>query len=123
MDGVGFILVGINGPAYNFTEYGLTDNRGNFTATLIIPTSISGNHTLIAQSRTGAIANAVINVPDLSGPKGDTGATGDKGVKGAAGPAGNDADSTMVYVAIIISVIAALISIVALVKDREPDDD
>ncbi len=120
---VAFTLIGIDGSAYNFTDYGATDNLGNFTTTLIIPTSISGNHTLIAVTKTGATANAAITVPDLTGPKGDTGDTGNKGAKGSTGPAGDNADSTLVYVAIIISVIAAVISIAALVKDREPDDE
>ncbi len=123
MEGVGFILVGTAGPAYNFTDYGLTDTLGNFTVTLIVPTSISGNYTLMAQTRTGATANTAITVPDLTGPKGDTGETGDKGAKGATGPAGNSADSTILYAAIIISIIAAVIAIVSLLKDREPDDE
>jgi hypothetical protein len=123
MERVGFILVGTTGPAYNFTDYGITDNLGNFTVTLIVPTSISGNYTLMAQTRTGATANTAIIVPDLTGPKGDTGNTGDKGAKGATGSTGKDADNTMVYAAIIVSVIAAIIAVASLVKDREPDDD
>ena len=123
MEGVGFILVSATGPAFNFTDIAVTDNLGNFTITLIIPTSINGNYTLMAQTRTGTTANAAITVPDLTGPKGDTGETGDKGAKGAAGPAGKDAESTMLYAAIIISIIAAVISIASLVKDREPDDE
>jgi hypothetical protein len=107
---------------FNFTDFGVTDNMGNFSTALIIPTSISGNHTLIAQTRTGASANAAITVPDLTGPKGDTGATGDRGSKGATGPAGKDQDSSLIYVAIGISVVAVVISIWALVKDREPDE-
>jgi hypothetical protein len=123
MEGVGFILVGSTGSAYNFTDYGLTDTLGNFTVTLIVPTSINGNYTLMAQTRTGATANAAIIVPDLTGPKGDTGETGDKGAKGATGPEGDSADSTMLYAAIIISIIAAVISIIALVKDRDSEDE
>jgi len=121
---VAFTMVG-NSPnsAYNFTDYAMTDNLGNFTTTLIVPTSISGNYTLIAGTRTGITANAAITVPDLTGPKGDTGDTGNKGPKGATGPTGEAADNTMVYVAIIISVIAAAISILALLKDRETDEE
>ena len=122
MDGAGFILVGATGPAFNFTDIAVTDNLGNFTVTLIIPTSISGNYTLMAQTRTGATANTAIIVPDLTGPKGDTGETGDKGAKGSTGPAGENADSIMVYAAIIISVIAAIIAVMAFVKDREPEE-
>jgi hypothetical protein len=123
MEGVGFILVGVTGPAFNFTDIGVTDNLGNFTVTLIIPTSISGNYTLMAQTRTGATANTAIIVPDLTGSKGDTGETGDKGAKGATGPAGEAADNTVLYAAIIISIIAAVIAIASLLKDRETDDD
>jgi hypothetical protein len=133
-DGVVFTLADISSASstgysfavyssvYNFTDVGITDSLGNFTTTLIVPTSISGNHTLIAQTTTGATANADITVPDLTGPKGDTGATGDKGAKGATGAAGKDQDSTLIYVAIGISVVAVVISIWSLVKDREPDD-
>jgi hypothetical protein len=113
----------ISSAVYNFTDFGVTDNLGNFTVTLIVPTSISGNYTLMAQTRTGITANTAITVPDLTGPKGDTGDTGDRGAKGSTGPAGEAADSTMVYVAIIISVIAAAISIFALLKDRETDEE
>lgn len=121
---VAFTLVG-NTPnsAYNFTDYGATDNLGNFTVTLVIPTSISGNYTLIVGTKTGITVNATIAVPDLTGPKGDTGDDGDRGAKGATGPAGENADSTMVYAAIIISIVAAVISIMSLVRDREPDDE
>jgi hypothetical protein len=122
MEGVGFILVGATGAAYNFTDITVTDTLGNFTVTLIVPTSISGNHTLMAQTRTGATANTAIVVPDLTGPKGDTGETGDKGAKGSTGPAGENADSIMVYVAIIVSIIAAIIAVAAFVKDREPEE-
>lgn len=122
MDGVGFVLAGAIGPVFNFTDIGVTDNLGNFSVTLIIPTSISGNYTLMAQTRTGAMANTAIIVPDLTGPKGDTGQTGDKGAKGSTGPAGENADSIMVYAAIIISVIAAIVAVMAFVKDREPEE-
>jgi hypothetical protein len=109
--------------AYNFTDYAITDNLGNFTSTLIVPTSICGNYTLVAGTQTRLTANTVITVPDLTGPKGDTGDTGDKGSKGTTGPAGEAADSTLAYVAIIVSVIAAVISIASLLKDREPDEE
>ncbi|MCW3983895.1 MAG: collagen-like protein [Candidatus Bathyarchaeota archaeon] len=118
-----FTMLGTAYSSYNFTDYAVTDTLGNFTLTLIIPTSISGNYTLIAGTQTGATANAAITVPDLTGPKGDTGATGDRGPKGAAGPAGKDADNTILYAALIVSIIAAVISIASLLRDREPDDD
>lgn len=123
MDGVGFILIGATGPAFNFTDIAVTDTQGNFTVTLIVPTSLSGNYTLMAQTRTGAAADAAITVPDLTGPKGDTGEDGDRGPKGSAGEAGEAADSTLVYVAIIVSVIAAVLSAASLLRDREPDDE
>ena len=118
-----FTMVGSDYTSYNFTDYGMTDTLGNFTATLIIPTSINGNYTLMALTQTGAQANTAITVPDLTGPKGDTGGDGDKGAKGATGPAGKDADNTILYAALIISIIAAVISIASLLKDRETDDD
>ncbi|MCW3998702.1 MAG: hypothetical protein NWE93_00500 [Candidatus Bathyarchaeota archaeon] len=109
--------------AFNFTDYAFADAQGNFTATLIIPTSLSGNYTLLAATRTGLTANASITVPDLTGPKGDTGEAGDRGPKGTAGIDAEAADGTLVYVAIIISVIAAVVSVASLLRDREPDED
>jgi len=110
--------------AFNFTDIAVADNQGNFTATLIVPTSLNGNYTLFAATRTGLTANASITVPDLTGPKGDTGDDGDRGPKGVAGEAGETAaDSTLVYVAIIVSVIAAVLSAASLLRDREPDDE
>lgn len=109
--------------AYNFTDIGVTDALGNFTTTLIVPTSISGNYTLMAQSRTGLTANTAIIVPDLTGSQGETGEDGDRGAKGATGPAGKDADSTLMYVAVILSVIAIVVSIMGLLKSRGDDDD
>jgi hypothetical protein len=124
MDAVAFMLLDSNRiPVYNFTDFAITDTQGNFTVTLIVPTSMHGNHTLIAATRTGNTVNAAITVPDLTGPKGDTGDTGAKGAKGATGAAGTAADNTLLYAAIIISVIAAIISVVALLRDREPDDE
>jgi hypothetical protein len=108
---------------YNFTDYGVTDALGNFTTTLIIPTSISGNYTLTAQTKTGLTANTPAVVPDLTGPKGDTGETGAKGAKGTAGPVGKDADNTILYIAVIISIIAAVIAVLALIKNRETYED
>jgi hypothetical protein len=122
MEGVGFVLVGATGPVFNFTDFSVTDNLGNFTTTLIIPTSISGNYTLVVATRSGVTSNTAIIVPDLTGPKGDTGDTGDKGAKGTTGAAGKDADSTTLYIAVIISIVAIVISLAALFKDREPDE-
>jgi hypothetical protein len=109
--------------AYNFTDIGLTDTLGNFTITLIVPTSINGNYTLMAQSRTGLTANTAIIVPNLAGPQGATGETGDRGAKGATGPAGKDADGTLMYVAVILSVIAIIASLMAFLKNRGDDDE
>jgi len=96
--------------AFNFTDIAVADNQGNFTATLIVPTSLNGNYTIFAATRTGLTANASITVPDLTGPKGDTGDDGDRGPKGVAGESGEASDGTLVYVAIIVSVIAAVLS-------------
>ena len=123
MEAVGFILRGTTGPAFNFTDIAVTDTLGNLSVTMIIPTSISGNYTLMAQARTGATANTAIVVPDLTGAKGDAGEAGDKGAKGTAGSAGKDADDTILYAAVIMSIIAIVISIVSLFKDRESDEE
>jgi hypothetical protein len=109
--------------AYNFTDIAATDTLGNFTITLIVPTSINGNYTLMAQSRTGLVANTAIIVPDLTGPQGETGEDGDRGAKGATGPAGKDADSTLMYAAVILSVIAIVLSVMAFLKNRGNDED
>jgi len=109
--------------AYNFTDVGVADNQGNFTATLIVPTSLNGNYTLFAATRTGLTANASITVPDLTGPKGDTGDDGDRGPKGVAGESDGASDGTLVYVAIVVSVIAVVLSAASLLRGREPDDE
>ncbi len=122
-DVVTFSLIDSGNPPYPFTDIALADAQGNFNLTLIIPTSISGNHTLVAASRTGSAANTTITVPDLTGPKGDIGDTGPKGARGIEGPAGKDANGGLVFAAIIISIVSAIIAVAAILKNREPDDD
>jgi hypothetical protein len=109
--------------AYNFTDVGVTDTLGNFTVTLIVPTTLSGNYTLIASTRTGITLNTPITLPNLIGPKGDTGETGDRGPKGPAGTDGASADNALVYVAVLVSVLSAVVSVAAILRTREPDDD
>lgn len=108
---------------YNFTDVGATDALGNFTITLIVPTSINGNYTLMAQSKTGLTASTAIIVPDLTGPQGGTGDTGDRGAKGATGPAGKDTDNTLLYVSIILSIIAIILSVTAFLRYRGDYDE
>ena len=52
--------------AYNFTDIAATDALGNFTITLIVPTSINGNYTLMAQSRTGLSRKHRYHCPRLN---------------------------------------------------------
>ena len=56
-----FRMMGNNpNSVYNFTDLAITDTLGNFTITLIIPTSISGNYTLIDGTQTGTTTNTNI---------------------------------------------------------------
>lgn len=105
-----------NETIYTFTEDLTTNTLGNFTAAVIIPTSINGDYTLIAETETGATANATITVPDLTGATGATGATGLSGEAGVDGEDGAAADNTIVYSAVILSIAAIAIAAVALTK-------
>ncbi len=98
---------------YTFQDSIKTDADGNFSATVIIPTSISGNYTLTATTST-ATANATLTVPDLTGPTGATGAAGAIGKTGETGATGESADTTIAYVAITISIIAIAISAITI---------
>jgi collagen type VII alpha len=101
--------------AYTFPENITTNSQGNFTSTIIIPTSLSGSYTIVASTST-ATANATISVPDFTGPTGATGATGSTGVAGVAGADGQPADNTAVYLALVASVIAIAVALFTFVK-------
>ncbi len=98
--------------AYTFLDNITTDSEGNFTSTVIIPTSISGSYTLVASTST-TTANATIAVPDFTGPTGITGATG---ATGAVGADGEPADNTTVVLALGISIVAMIVAIFTLMK-------
>ncbi len=104
--------------AYTFLDTITTHADGTFNTTVIIPTSLSGNYTLIAASST-ATANTDITTPDLIGPQGETGsigATGATGVAGEAGTPGTPADTTILYFALVLSIAAVAVALVSLVK-------
>jgi hypothetical protein len=103
-----------NETVYTFPDNITTDNQGNFTSTVIIPTNIKGSYTIIA-STSDISANATITVPDLTGPTGATGATG---LTGENGTAGEPADSTIGYVAVVLSIVAIAIAALAMMKKR-----
>jgi hypothetical protein len=103
------------GSVYNFTENITTDNQGNFSATVIIPTSISGSYSLIASTST-ASANTTITVPDFTGPTGATGSTGPAGSAGTDGTAGTPADNTFGYIAVALSLAAIVAVAYTLIK-------
>ncbi len=101
--------------AYNFTTPVTTDDEGNFSTLLIVPTSLSGDFYVYA-STSGASANAEISVPDLTGPTGATGDTGETGATGASGADGVAADSTLLYGAVALSVIAMVLALYGFVR-------
>jgi hypothetical protein len=101
--------------AYTFPENITTDDQGKFNATVIVPTSISGDFTLIASTSTTS-TNTTISVPDLSGPTGATGTTGATGATGETGEAGTPADTTVEYFALIISIAAIAVAILTIIK-------
>ncbi len=101
--------------AYTFTENITTDASGTFNATVIIPTSISGDYTLVASTSTTS-ANTDISVPDLTGATGATGSPGAGGATGATGEAGIPADATIVYFALVFGVAGTVVGLVAVVK-------
>ena len=81
-----------------------TDNSGNFSAILIVPTSIP-NATYTLTATTGAVSQSVSQTtPDLTGPTGATGATG---------ATGQAASNILAYGAIIISVMALIAAAIA----------
>jgi hypothetical protein len=100
---------------YTFPNNTVADTQGNFNATEIIPTNLSGSYTLVA-STSSATANVTISVPDLTGPTGAVGANGVAGETGATGDAGVPADTTVEYSAIVLSVVAITVATLALVK-------
>jgi len=106
-------LVADDGTAvYNFTETVETDETGNFSATVIAPTSIHGTFYLTATT-SNATAYVEYTVPDLTGPQG---AAGETGLTGAAGSVGEPADSTVLYGGIGLSIFAIVLAVYAVAK-------
>lgn len=96
---------------YTFTENIETDKTGNFSATVIIPTSIHGTYYLTASTATSGIYGYIeYTVPDLTGPQGETGATG------ATGEASEAADPTIMYGGIGLSIFAIMLAVYAIAK-------
>lgn len=117
---------------YAFTEAITTDGTGtdlgNFTAIVIIPTSINGTYTLNASTSTVS-KQVSYTIPSLIGPQG---LQGEPGVNGTAGPKGDigsqgpigpqgpvgTVDNTIAYIALVIGVIS-LILVVAVAMKRQ----
>lgn len=100
-----------------FTETIETDKTGNFSATVIVPTSIHGTYNLTASTATSSIYGYIeYTVPDLTGATGETGATGATGTTGATGEAGESADPTIMYSGIGLSIFAIVLAVYAITK-------
>jgi hypothetical protein len=101
---------------YTFTKQITTDSQGSFSAVMIIPTSMSGEYSLVA-STSGVTANVTITVPDLTGETGATGETGETGATGEAGATGTT-DPILGYVGVALSVTAICVSIYCLTRKQ-----
>ncbi|MDR0470954.1 MAG: collagen-like protein [Nitrososphaerota archaeon] len=102
---------------YNFTETITTNTYGNFSTIVIIPTSLSGNFSLLASTST-TTANTTLTVPNFTGPTGADGTPGITGPSGTDGAPGTPADSTFSYILAVLSVVAIVTSAFAFVKKR-----
>jgi hypothetical protein len=98
---------------YTFSKQVATNAQGDFSAVIIVPTSISGEYTLVA-STSGVTANVTVAVPDFTGATGGTGATGAAGETGATGTS----DYTLGYVAVALSVAAICVSVYCLTRKQ-----
>ena len=93
-----------------------TDDDGNFTAIISVPTTTPGDYTVAAVDESGNEASATFTVEDMTGPQGPAGSEGPQGETGEQGPAGaqgEPASTEVVWAAIAIAIIALLIAIVA----------
>jgi hypothetical protein len=117
-ESVSLELVANGTTFYTFTESIETDGGGNFSATVIVPTSIFGTYNLTA-STSSVTAYTEQTVPDLTGPTGATGATGSTGATGATGAtgvAGATADSSIGYAGIGLGLVAMVLAVYAITK-------
>jgi prenyltransferase beta subunit len=116
----------------------LTDQYGNFTAIVTVPTQNSpGFHTIEATDELGGRANGTFAVIDMRGPQGPKGETGDtgpqgpkgetgdtgpqgpKGETGDTGPQGEPASTQTIVALAIISVTAVAIAIYSLIRRKQ----
>jgi hypothetical protein len=103
--------------AYNYTEDITTDTYGNFSAIVIIPTSINGTFDLTVSTST-TTTNTTITVPNFTGPTGTDGLPGITGPAGTDGLSGTSADNTFGYILAVLSIIAIVTSALVFVKKR-----
>jgi len=117
---------------YTFTGSITTNSTGNFSTTVIVPTSIAGGaYTLTAStSGTPSVSQSVsYTIPNLMGATGATGATGSTGATGAPGAIGSigatgatgvpglpgkSASNGLVYAAIGIGLVALIVAAISL---------
>ncbi len=111
-ENVTFTLTENETTMYTFSDVITTDDKGSFEATLIIPTSINGDYTLIATT-SKTTANTTVTVPDLTGPQGTAGTTG---ATGAVGSPGTDANVTIGYFALVVSIAAIAVAMLTIIK-------
>lgn len=100
---------------YEFTETVETDETGNFSTMVIVPTSIHGTFNLTATT-SNAVAYVEYTVPDLTGPTGSAGEPGTDGVQGEAGQPGESVDMTILYGAIGIGIFAVVLAAYAILR-------
>lgn len=106
---------------YVFPENILTDENGNFSGIVIIPTSIHGTFNMTASTSTVQLS-IEFTVPDLTGPQGpqgpqgETGPQGPQGEQGLQGETGESADVSLIYGSYGLAIAALLIAIAAMLK-------
>ena len=103
---------------YVFPENIATDENGNFSGIVIIPTSIHGTFNMTASTSTVQFS-IEFTVPDLTGPQGPQGETGPQGLQGEQGPQGEPGESidvSLIYGSYGLAIVALLIAIIAIVK-------
>jgi len=91
---------------YVFPENISTDENGNFSGIVIIPTSIHGTFNMTASTST-VQCSIEFTVPDLTGPQGP---------QGPQGELGEIADVSLIYGSYGLAIVALLIAIATIVK-------
>ncbi|MGB9854620.1 MAG: hypothetical protein ACPLRY_07460 [Candidatus Bathyarchaeales archaeon] len=100
---------------YAFPENIMTDENGNFSGIVIIPTSIHGTFNITASTSTVQLS-IEFTVPDLTGPQGPQGPQGETGPQGPQGELGESADVSLIYGSYGLAIVALLIAIAAMLK-------